>query len=108
MLKDFKGFLQTDGYAGYDQFYQHDGIQMLHCMAHARRYFKEAENNDNQRSNYALNISRKFMRLESIKEQTEASDANSEGTILEVNNLLLEDGICAVHEVANRQRLGSP
>src|SRR5690606_17250867 len=58
MLKDFKGFLQTDGYAGYDQFYHHDGIQMLHCMAHARRYFKEAENNDNQRSNYALNIFR--------------------------------------------------
>ena len=54
MLKDFRGFLQTDGYAAYDQFGQREGIQMLHCMAHARRYFKEAEDNDKQRSEYAL------------------------------------------------------
>ena len=54
MLKDFKGFLQTDGYAAYDQFAQREGIQMLHCMAHARRYFKEAEDNDKERSEYAL------------------------------------------------------
>ena len=54
MLKNFKGFLQTDGYAAYDQFGQREGIQMLHCMAHARRYFKEAEDNDKARSEYAL------------------------------------------------------
>lgn len=41
MLKDFKGFLQTDGYAAYDQFYHREGVQMLHCMAHARRYLKK-------------------------------------------------------------------
>lgn len=35
----------TDGYAAYDQFGQREGIQMLHCMAHVRRYFKEAEVN---------------------------------------------------------------
>lgn len=54
MLKDFKGFLQTDGYAGYDQFAHRDGITMLHCMAHARRYFKEAADNDKVRSEYVL------------------------------------------------------
>ena len=41
MLKEFKGYLQTDGCAVYDQFYRRDGIAMVHCMAHARRYFKE-------------------------------------------------------------------
>ena len=56
MLKDFKGYLQTDGYAAYDQFYHRDGITMLHCMAHARRYFKEAEDNDKERSTYALKV----------------------------------------------------
>jgi transposase len=56
MLKDFKGFLQTDGYAAYDQFYHREGVQMLHCMAHARRYFKEAEDNDKQRSVYAMRV----------------------------------------------------
>jgi transposase len=56
MLKDFTGFLQTDGYAAYDQFYHRGGITMLHCAAHARRYFKEAEDNDRERSNYALKV----------------------------------------------------
>ena len=56
MLKDFKGFLQTDGYAAYDQFYHREGVKMLHCMAHARRYFKEAADNDKERSEYALQV----------------------------------------------------
>lgn len=54
MLKDFKGFLQTDGYAAYDQFSANNSITTLCCMAHARRYFVEAENNDVQRSTHAL------------------------------------------------------
>jgi transposase len=54
MLKDFKGYLQTDGYAAYDQFSGRDGITTLCCMAHARRYFVEAEDNDKERSVYAL------------------------------------------------------
>lgn len=53
-LKDFKGYLQTDGYAAYDQFNKGDGITTLCCMAHARRYFSEAEANDKQRATHAL------------------------------------------------------
>jgi transposase len=71
MLKDFKGFLQTDGYAAYDQFYHHEGIQMLHCMAHARRYFKEAEDNDHERSSYALKLFQEIYEVErQIKDLT--------------------------------------
>lgn len=54
MLKDFKGYLQTDGYAVYDQFNAREGITTLCCMAHARRYFVEAASNDKNRSGYAL------------------------------------------------------
>src|SRR5690606_7978549 len=64
MLKDFKGYLQTDGYAAYDQFYHKDGVTMLHCMAHARRYFKEAEDNDKGRSNYALKVFQEIYEIE--------------------------------------------
>jgi transposase len=56
MLKDFKGYLQTDGYAAYDQFAAHPQITTLCCMAHARRYFVEAESNDKERSALALNM----------------------------------------------------
>lgn len=54
MLKDFKGYLQTDGYAAYDQFAKNNDITVMCCMAHARRYFVEAENNDKERSTHAL------------------------------------------------------
>ena len=39
ILKDFKGYLQTDGYAAYDAFDKREGITLMHCMAHARRKF---------------------------------------------------------------------
>lgn len=61
-LKDFTGFLQTDGYGGYDQFYHRSGITMLHCAAHAGRYFKDAEDNDRERSSYALKVFQESMR----------------------------------------------
>lgn len=64
MLKDYKGYLQTDGYAAYDQFYHREGITMLHCMAHARRYFKEAEDNDRERSSYALKVFQEVYEIE--------------------------------------------
>lgn len=69
LLKDFKGFLQTDGYAAYDQFAEKPGMEILHCMAHARRYFKEAEDNDKARSTHALHAIQKLYELErQIKE----------------------------------------
>src|SRR4051794_24209863 len=54
MLKDFKGHLQTDGYAVYDFFKDKQDITLMHCMAHARRMFYEALSNDKVRSEYAL------------------------------------------------------
>jgi transposase len=53
-LKDFKGHLQTDGYAVYDFFKEKEDVTLLHCMAHARRMFYEAMNNDKTRAEYAL------------------------------------------------------
>ncbi|WP_115148769.1 IS66 family transposase [Legionella quateirensis] len=39
ILKDFKGYLQTDGYKGYDWVDDHPDIIHLGCFAHARRPF---------------------------------------------------------------------
>lgn len=41
MLRDFKGYLQTDGYKGYDWVDTESNIIHLGCMAHARRPFAE-------------------------------------------------------------------
>ncbi|MGH2563151.1 MAG: IS66 family transposase [Ginsengibacter sp.] len=54
MLKDFKGHLQTDGYAAYNIFDKNKDVTLLHCMAHARRKFFEAHDNDAVRADYAL------------------------------------------------------
>ena len=54
VLKDFKGYLQTDGYAVYDFFKEEKDITVLHCMAHARRMFFEAKDNDPAIAEYAL------------------------------------------------------
>ena len=54
VLKDFKGFLQTDGYTVYDFFKESKDITLLHCMAHARRKFYESLDNDQSTAEYAL------------------------------------------------------
>lgn len=53
LLKDFKGYLQTDGYGVYDAF-DNGTIELFHCMAHARRMFDEALDNDRVRAEYIL------------------------------------------------------
>jgi transposase len=53
-LKDFKGFLQTDGYAEYNQLAERQSITQLCCWAHARREFEKALPNDKARAEMAL------------------------------------------------------
>jgi transposase len=69
-LKDFSGWLQTDGYAVYEQF-NTGQVRLLHCMAHVRRKFDEAKDNDAQRAAYALTEIQKLYAIErDIREQT--------------------------------------
>lgn len=53
MLDDFRGYLQTDGYAGYEQYARKEGITHLCCWAHARREFEKALGNDKERAEFA-------------------------------------------------------
>jgi len=39
LLKDWKGYLMTDGYSGYNAAGRQDGIELLACWAHVRRGF---------------------------------------------------------------------
>jgi transposase len=54
ILKDFSGYLQTDGYNVYDIFKENKDITVLHCMAHARRKFFEAKDNNPPVAEYAM------------------------------------------------------
>jgi transposase len=41
IVGDFKGFLQTDGYAGYNALGERAGIRHVGCLAHVRRKFHD-------------------------------------------------------------------
>jgi len=53
-LKNFRGTIQADGYSGYDCFDETENTTLLACMAHVRRKFKEALDNDKARAEYAM------------------------------------------------------
>ena len=53
-LKNFKGYLQTDGYAGYLQFEERKEITHVGCWAHVRRKFEHALDNDREHATIIL------------------------------------------------------
>jgi transposase len=65
-LRDFSGFLQTDGYSVYDDFDKRSNITLLHCMAHARRMFDQALDNDKQRAEHVLTEMQKLYSVEQL------------------------------------------
>ena len=54
MLENFSGYLQTDGYVAYTNLKNKEQLTLLACMAHARRKFEHARDNDPVRSEEAL------------------------------------------------------
>ena len=54
ILRNFTGYLQTDGYVTYDVFDKKENITQIHCMAHARRMFNEALGNDRSVAEHAM------------------------------------------------------
>ncbi len=53
-LEEFRGALQTDGYAAYNEFEKREGVTLLACLAHARRKFDQSKDNDPKRAEYAM------------------------------------------------------
>ena len=64
LLKNFTGHLQTDGYTAYNNLKNRANITQLACMAHARRKFEHAKDNDLALASEALHM---FGRLYEIE-----------------------------------------
>jgi transposase len=64
ILKEYKGYLQTDGYIVYEDFDHNLDIIVINCMAHARRKFSEALPNDKGRAEYVLAEIQKLYAIE--------------------------------------------
>ena len=63
-LKEFTGTLQTDGYQAYRNLETQGNITLLGCMAHARRYFEKALDNDPKRAEHILLLMQKLYKME--------------------------------------------
>lgn len=64
MLGNFKGYLQTDGYAVYEKYGKKKEVTHLACWAHSRREFEKALDNDKTRAEKALLLIQKLYATE--------------------------------------------
>ena len=64
VLDSFTGTLQTDGYAGYQSMKTNGEIMHIACMAHARRYFDKALNDDKVNAEYVLTLIQQLYKIE--------------------------------------------
>ena len=92
MLKDFKGYLQSDGYKVYEWFGKKQNITLLNCWAHVRRYFEKALAYDQQTASYVLNEIQKLYKIERFARQakltpTERKDLRLDHALPIINDL---------------------
>jgi transposase len=73
VLKNYVGYLQTDGYSGYFNLAKTENITQLACWAHARRKFEEALPNDKKRAEIALKLIQELYAIEKYARENKLS-----------------------------------
>lgn len=62
---DFKGFLQCDGFAGYETaFKTNPDVRLVNCMVHIRRHFEQALDENRPMAEHALGEIQQLYRIE--------------------------------------------
>ncbi|UZR99478.1 IS66 family transposase [Chondrinema litorale] len=76
MLQGYEGYIQTDGYKVYDQLLEEEGMNIIlvGCMAHVRRYFEKALDNDESRAKHALLL---FQQLYAIEREARDNELDA-------------------------------
>ena len=64
VLRKYEGFIQTDGYDGYEELGSQPGLNHVGCWAHARRKFVEALDEQNAEADHIVSELRKLYLLE--------------------------------------------
>lgn len=74
-FNNFTGTLQSDGYKVYQHLTTRGDIKLLGCMAHARRYFEKALDNDPKRADRVLLLIQKLYKIErKLKDENTSVD----------------------------------
>jgi transposase len=72
-LKNFSGYLQTDGYSAYEKLAPPGKITLMACMAHARRTYEKSLDNDPRLAQEALTMIQDLYKVEREARETELS-----------------------------------
>lgn len=71
LLKGFKGYLQSDGYSAYNVFEGTEGICLIACLAHIRRHFEQALEENRSLAEHALKTIQDLYRIEHLADSQE-------------------------------------
>ncbi len=86
LFKGFKGYLQTDGYSGYNVVASQEGVTQLGCWAHARRRFADIVKSgvsDEESKAYAKKAVSMIARLYKIEKEMKESPPDEKYLIRE-------------------------
>ncbi len=92
ILDNFKGYLQTDGYAVYQKFAERKDVTHLACWAHARREFERAFDNDKARAQNALGLIQQMYAVERYAREQKL-------TPKEIKELRLQKSLPVINEL---------
>ena len=74
LLKGYKGYLQSDGYKGYNIFEGSSDVWLVGCLAHIRRYFEAALPESKSLAEHALKQIQALYRIERDAHDADLSD----------------------------------
>ncbi len=92
LLKNFKGYLQTDGYGVYDIFGRRKDITLVNCLAHARRGFEKALPYDKKRAAYPMEM---FQKLYAVEQKAREQNLSAQ----ERHTLRLDEALPLMNEL---------
>ncbi len=103
LLKGFKGYLQTDGYATYKKLGRQEGVTHLACWAHARREFFDARINDEKRAEIALGF---IQHLYAVERKAKENNLEQEA----IKKLRLDESLPVINKMSKwiREQLQDP
>lgn len=99
LLANSQGCVQTDGYVGYEQVSKREDITHICCMAHARRKFEKALDNDKTRASHAMTQFQLLYAIErfaknqelTTEEITDLRQTHAQPILNELHNWMLKE-----------------
>ena len=64
LLKSYSGYLQSDGFSAYNVFEENEHICLISCMAHIRRRYESALDENKSLAEYALKQIQQLYQIE--------------------------------------------